>query len=70
MKRQLKEFFSNSWVIGVTMVLLTIAALYVALRIRYRKAREKYLEERRQAEIRRRKRQKEYEEKRRSGWEL
>jgi uncharacterized membrane protein len=52
------------------MVLLTIAALYVALRIRYRKAREKYLEERRQAEIRRRKRQKEYEEKRRSGWEL
>ena len=70
MKRQLKDFFSNSWVIGVTMVLLTIAALYVALRIRYRKAREKYLEERRQAEIRRRKRQKEYEEKRRSGWEL
>ena len=70
MKRQLKDFFSNSWVIGVTMVLLTIAALYVALRIRYRKVREKYLEERRQAEIRRRKRQKEYEEKRRSGWEL
>ena len=70
MKRQLKEFFSNSWVIGVTMVLLTIAALYVALQIRYRKAREKYMEERRQAEIRRRKRQKEFEEKRRSGWEL
>ena len=70
MKRQLKDFFSNSWVIGVTMVLLTIAALYVALQIRYRKAREKYMEERRQAEIRRRKRQKEYEEKRRSGWEL
>ena len=70
MKRQLKDFFSNSWVIGVTMVLLTIAALYAALQIRYRKAREKYMEERRQAEIRRRKRQKEYEEKRRSGWEL
>ena len=70
MKRQLKDFFSNSWVLGVTMVLLTIAALYVTLQIRYRKAREKYMEERRQAEIRRRKRQKEYEEKRRAGWEL
>ena len=70
MKRQMKDFFSNRWVIGVTVVLLTIAALYIALRIRYRKAREQYMEERRQAEIRRRKRQKEYEEKRRSGWEL
>ena len=70
MKRQLKDFFSNRWVIGVTAVLLMIAALYVTLQIRYRKAREKYLEERRQAEIRRRKRQKEFEEKRRSGWEL
>ncbi len=70
MKRQMKEFFSNRWVLGVTAVLLTIAALYIALRIRYRKAREQYLEERRQAEIRRRQRQKEYEEKRRQGWEL
>ena len=70
MKRQLKDFFSNRWVIGVTAVILLIAALYVTLQIRYRKAREKYMEERRQAEIRRRRRQKEYEEKRRAGWDL
>ena len=70
MKRQLKDFFSNRWVIGVTVVVLVIAALYITLQIRYRKAREKYLEERRQAEIRRRKRQKEFEEKRREGWDL
>ena len=70
MKRQLKAFFSNRWVIGVTVVVLLIAALYITLQIRYRKAREKYLEERRQAEIRRRKRQKELEEKRRTGWDL
>ena len=70
MKRQLKDFFSNRWVIGITAVVLLVIALYVALQIRYRKAREKYLEERRQAEIRRRKRQREFEEKRREGWEL
>ena len=70
MKRQLKDFFSNRWVIGVTAVLLVILALYITLQIRYRKAREKYMEERRQAEIRRRRRQKEFEEKRRQGWEL
>ena len=70
MKRQLKDFFSNRWVIGVTAVVLVVAALYITLQIRYRKAREKYLEERRQAEIRRRKRQKEFEEKRRAGWDL
>ena len=70
MKRQLKDFFSNRWVIGVTAVILLIAALYVTLQIRYRKTREKYMEERRQAEIRRRRRQKEYEEKRRAGWDL
>ena len=70
MKRQLKDFFSNRWVIGVTAVILLIAALYVTLQIRYRKAREKYMEERRQAEIRRRRRQEEYEEKRRAGWDL
>ena len=70
MKRQLKDFFSNRWVIGVTAVVLVVAALYITLQIRYRKAREKSLEERRQAEIRRRKRQKEFEEKRRAGWDL
>ena len=70
MKRQLKEFFSNRWVIGIIVIILLVIALYVTLRIRYRKARAKYLEERRQAEIRRRKRQKEFEEKRREGWEL
>ena len=70
MKRQLKAFFSNQWVIGVTVMVLLVVALYVTLQIRYRKAREKYLEERRQAEIRRRKRQKEFEEKRREGWDL
>ena len=70
MKRQLKDFFSNRWVIGVTAVVLVVAALYITLQIRYRKAREKYLEERRQAEIRRRKRQKEFEEKRSAGWDL
>ena len=70
MKRQLKDFFSNRWVIGIIVMALLVIALYVTLRIRYRKARAKYLEERRQAEIRRRKRQKEFEEKRREGWEL
>jgi hypothetical protein len=57
-------------VIGITMVILLTAALYITLRIRYRKAREQYMEDRRQAEIRRRKRQKELEEKRREGWDL
>ena len=70
MKRQLKDFFSNRWVIGITTFVLLIIALYVTLQIRYRKAREVYMEERRQAEIRRRKRQKEFEEKRRDGWDL
>ena len=70
MKRQLISFFSNRWVIGVTVMVLLVVALYVTLQIRYRKAREKYLEERREAEIRRRKRQKELEEKRREGWDL
>ena len=70
MKRQLKEFFSNRWVIGVTAMVVLVIALYITLQIRYRKAREKYMEERREAEIRRRKRQKELEEKRRAGWDL
>ena len=70
LKHQLADFFSNRWVIGITAVVLVSAALYITLRIRYRKAREKYMEERREAEIRRRKRQKELEEKRRAGWDL
>ncbi len=70
MKHQLAAFFTNRWVIGITTVVLLTAALYIALRIRYRKAREQYMEERREAEIRRRKRQKELEEKRRDGWDL
>ena len=70
MKQQLATFFTNRWVIGITVVILLTAALYITLRIRYRKAREQYMEERRQAEIRRRKRQKELEEKRREGWDL
>ena len=70
MKRQLHDFFTNRWVIGISVMVLLVIALYVALLIRYRKARAKYLEERRQAEIMRRKRQKEFEEKRREGWEL
>ena len=70
MKRQLISFFSNRWVIGITVMVLLVVALYVTLQIRYRKAREKYFEERREAEIRRRKRQKELEEKRREGWDL
>ena len=70
MKRQLKDFFSNRWVIGITVMVLLVIALYTALQIRYRKARAQYLEERRQAELRRRKRQKELEEKRREGWDL
>ena len=70
MKQQLATFFTNRWVIGITVVVLLTAALYITLRIRYRKAREQYMEERRQAEIRRRKRQKELEEKRREGWDL
>ena len=61
----------NWWMtIGITVVILLTAALYITLRIRYRKAREQYMEDRRQAEIRRRKRQKELEEKRREGWDL
>ena len=70
MKRQLKEFFTNRWVIGISLMIVLIIALYVTLQIRYRKARAKYMEERRQAEIRRRKRQRELEEKRREGWDL
>jgi NDP-sugar pyrophosphorylase family protein len=70
MKQQLATFFTNRWVIGITVVILLTAALYITLRIRYRKAREQYMEDRRQAEIRRRKRQKELEEKRREGWDL
>ena len=70
MKQQLKTFFSNRWVIGILVVVLLILALYVTLQIRYRKARQKYLEERREAEKRRRQRQRELEEKRRAGWEL
>ena len=70
MKRQLKDFFSNQWVIGITAMVLLVIALYTALKIRYRKARADYLEERRQAEIRRRKRRKEAEEKQREGWDL
>ena len=57
MKQQLATFFTNRWVIGITVVILLTAALYITLRIRYRKAREQYMEDRRQAEIRRRKRQ-------------
>ena len=70
LKHQLADFFTNRWVIGITAVVLVTAALYITLRIRYRKAREQYMEEHREAEIRRRKRQKELEEKRRSGWDL
>lgn len=70
MKRQLKDFFSNRWVIGITVMVLLVIALYTALQFRYRKARAQYLEERRQAELRRRRRQKELEEKRREGWDL
>ena len=70
MKRQLATFFSNQWVIGITVFVMLIIALYVTLQIRYRKAREKYAAERREAEIRRRQRQKEFEEKRRAGWDL
>ena len=70
MKRQLQEFFTNRWVIGISLMIVLIIALYVTLQIRYRKARARYMEERRQAEIRRRKRQRELEEKRREGWDL
>ena len=70
MRQQLKTFFSNSWVIGILVVVLLILALYITLQIRYRKARQKYLEERREAERRRRQRQRELEEKRRAGWEV
>ena len=70
MKRQIAAFFSNRWVLGVTAVLLLMIALYVTLQIRYRKAREAYIQERREAEIRRKKRQQELEEKRRNGWDL
>ena len=70
MKQQLKAFFSNRWVIGVTAVILLVVALYITLQIRYRKARQQYLQERREAERRRRQRQRELEEKRRAGWDL
>lgn len=70
MRQQLKTFFSNSWVIGILVVILLILALYITLQIRYRKARQKYFEERREAERRRRQRQRELEEKRRAGWEI
>lgn len=70
MKQQLKSVFSNRWVIGTLAVLLVVIALYITLQIRYRKAKQKYMEERREAEKRRRQRQKEFEEKRRAGWDL
>ena len=70
MKRQIVTFFSNDWVVGITLVLLLILAIYITLQIRYRKARQKYMEERREAERRRRQRRQELEEKRRAGWDL
>ena len=70
LKRQIQTFFTNRWVIGITTMVLLFAAIYITLQIRYRKAREKYMEERREAELRRRERQKKLEEKRRDGWDL
>ena len=70
MKQQLKTVFSNRWVVGVFVMLLTILALYVTLQIRYRKAREKYMQERLERERRRRQRRKEMEQTTRQGWDL
>ena len=70
LKRQIQTFFTNRWVIGITTMVLLFAAIYITLQIRYRKAREKYMEERREAELRRRERQKKLKEKRRDGWDL
>ncbi len=70
MKQQLAAFFSNRWVIGVTVMILLVLAMYITLQVRYRKARQTYVQERKAAEERRRIRQQELEEKRRAGWDL
>ena len=70
MKQQLKTVFSNQWVVGVFVMLLTILAIYITLQFRYRKAREKYMQERIDRERRRRQRRKAMEETKREGWDL
>ena len=70
MKQQLKTVFSNQWVVGVFVMLLLLLAIYITLQIRYRKAREKYMQERIDRERRRRQKRKAMEESSREGWDL
>lgn len=58
--QRLKAVLSNKWVITVFVVILVLAALYIMLVIRYRRARREYLRRRRIAEQRRRERAERY----------
>lgn len=60
--QRLKAVFTNKWVIIVFAVILVLAALYIMLVIRYRRARREYLRRRRIAEQRRRERAERYED--------
>ena len=60
-KMKLKEIFSNGWVIAFILIVMLIGGCYLTLVIRYRQLRKRHLEERRQAELRRRRAQQELE---------
>lgn len=54
MANRLRAFFSNGWVIALLVIILLLAASYIALVTRYRRLRRKHLQERRAREQRRR----------------
>ena len=56
MRERVRQFFSNAWVITILVIVLILAAAYIALVTRYRRLRRKHLQERRLAEQRRRQR--------------
>ena len=54
MKARIREFFSNGWVVAVTLLVLILAVGYLVLVTRYRRLRRRHLKERKLAEQRRR----------------
>ena len=54
MKARIREFFSNGWVVAITIVILLLAIGYLVLVTRYRRLRRRHLKERKLAEQRRR----------------
>ena len=54
MKARIREFFSNGWVVAITIVILVLAIGYLVLVTRYRRLRRRHLKERKLAEQRRR----------------